>query len=565
MTNKFDYIIVGAGSAGSVLANRLTQSGENEVLLLETGGSDKNIFIQMPTALSYPMNTEKFAWQFYTDPEPYLDNRIMHCPRGKVIGGSSSINGMVYVRGHARDFDYWEKNGATGWSYKDCLPYFKRTESWQNGPDDYRGGDGPVATCAGNNMKMNPLYQAFIDAGHEAGYPKTKDYNGAQQEGFGAMHMTVDKGVRASASNAYIKEATKRPNLKIYSDVLVQRVLLEEKTAIGVEYKEKGKIRKVIVNKEVILSAGSVGSPQLLQLSGIGPREVLKNAGVELKHELPGVGENLQDHLEVYFQYHCKKPITLNSKLNYLSMGLIGAEWLLFRSGLGATNHFESCGFIRSRAGVEWPNIQYHFLPAAMRYDGKAAMSGHGYQVHAGVNRPSSRGRIKIINSNPEAKPSILFNYLESEQDTQDWRDCIRLTREILNQPALDEYRGDEANPGIDIQTDEQIDAWVRSNVESAYHPSCTCKMGKENDSMAVVSNSGRVFGIENLRVIDSSIFPSIPNGNLNAPTLMVAEKLADDILGKPSLSESNINVWIDQDWQNSQRQGKVKRVIRSS
>jgi len=565
MTNKFDYIIVGAGSAGCVLANRLTQSGENEVLLLETGGSDKNIFIQMPTALSYPMNTEKFAWQFYTDPEPYLDNRKMHCPRGKVIGGSSSINGMVYVRGHARDFDYWEESGASGWSYKDCLPYFKRTESWQNGPDDYRGGDGPVATCAGNNMKMNPLYKAFIDAGHEAGYPKTEDYNGAQQEGFGAMHMTVDKGVRASASNAYIKEAANRTNLTIYSDVLVQRVLLEEKTAIGVEYKGKGEIRKVIANKEVVLSAGSVGSPQLLQLSGIGPREVLKNAGVELKHELPGVGENLQDHLEVYFQYHCKKPITLNSKLNYLSMGLIGAEWLLFRSGLGATNHFESCGFIRSRAGVEWPNIQYHFLPAAMRYDGKAAMRGHGYQVHAGVNRPSSRGRIKIINSNPEVKPSILFNYLQSEQDIQDWRDCIRLTREILNQPALDEYRGDEANPGIDVKTDEQIDAWVRSNVESAYHPSCTCKMGKENDSMAVVSNSGEVFGIENLRVVDSSIFPSIPNGNLNAPTLMVAEKLADDILGNPSLSENNINVWIDQDWQHSQRQGKVKRVIKGS
>jgi choline dehydrogenase len=565
MTKQFDYIIVGAGSAGCVLANRLTESGENEILLLETGGSDKNIFIQMPTALSYPMNTEKFAWQFHTEPEPYLDKRKMHCPRGKVIGGSSSINGMVYVRGHARDFDQWEKEGAVGWSYKDCLPYFKRTESWHDGEDNYRGGDGPVATCGGNNMKFNPLYQAFIEAGHEAGYPTTNDYNGEQQEGFGAMHMTVDGGVRASASSAYIEEAKKRSNLTILSGVLVKRVLLNNKIATGVEYKRNGEIARVNANKEVILSAGSIGSPQLLQLSGIGPREVLNDAAVELQHELPGVGENLQDHLEVYFQYHCKKPITLNSKLNYFSMGLIGARWLLFRSGLGATNHFESCGFIRSRNGVEWPNIQYHFLPAAMRYDGKASMKGHGYQVHAGVNRPTSRGRIRINSADAEAKPSILFNYLETERDIQDWRDCIRLTREILNQPALDEYRGDEESPGIEVNTDNQIDAWVRANVESAYHPSCTCKMGVDSDSMAVVNSSGKVIGIEKLRVVDSSIFPSITNGNLNAPTLMVAEKLADVILGNKPLSQSNADVWIDPDWKNSQRQGKVKRSMDNS
>ena len=562
MNKDIDYIIVGAGSAGCVLANRLSESGEYQVVLLETGGSDKNIMIQMPTALSYPMNTEKYAWQFHTEPEPYLDNRKMHCPRGKVMGGSSSINGMVYVRGHARDFDQWEEKGAAGWSYKDCLPYFKRSETWYKGEDDYRGGNGPVATSNGNNMKLNPLYKAFIGAGQDAGYPKTSDYNGKQQEGFGPMHMTVGNGVRSSTSNAYIKPAKNRPNLTILSGVLVQRVLLKNKVARGVEYKVNGKTEKLNASKEVILCAGSIGSPQLLQLSGIGPKEVLQSAGVEVKHHLPGVGENLQDHLEVYFQYHCKKPITLNSKLNLFSKGLIGIQWILSKTGLGATNHFESCGFIRSRAGLEWPNIQYHFLPAAMRYDGNAAMSGHGYQVHAGVNKVNSRGSIKINSSEAEAKPTILFNYLEDKQDIQDWRDCIRLTREILNQPSLDEFNAGEANPGDNINSDDEIDAWVRANVESAYHPSCSCKMGDLEDTMTVVDNEGRVNGIQSLRVIDSSIFPTIPNGNLNGPTIMLAEKMADIVLGKTPLKAMNNDVWIDPSWKKTQRLTDPKRSL---
>ena len=562
MNKDIDYIIVGAGSAGCVLANRLSESGEYQVVLLETGGSDKNIMIQMPTALSYPMNTEKYAWQFHTEPEPYLDNRKMHCPRGKVMGGSSSINGMVYVRGHARDFDQWEEKGAAGWSYKDCLPYFKRSETWYKGEDDYRGGNGPVATSNGNNMKLNPLYKAFIGAGQDAGYPKTSDYNGKQQEGFGPMHMTVGNGVRSSTSNAYIKPAKNRPNLTILSGVLVQRVLLKNKVARGVEYKVNGKTKKLNATKEVILCAGSIGSPQLLQLSGIGPKEVLQSAGVEVKHHLPGVGENLQDHLEVYFQYHCKKPITLNSKLNLFSKGLIGIQWILSKTGLGATNHFESCGFIRSRAGLEWPNIQYHFLPAAMRYDGNAAMSGHGYQVHAGVNKVNSRGSIKINSSEAEAKPTILFNYLEDKQDIQDWRDCIRLTREILNQPSLDEFNAGEANPGDNINSDDEIDAWVRANVESAYHPSCSCKMGNLEDIMTVVDNKGRVNGIQSLRVIDSSIFPTIPNGNLNGPTIMLAEKMADVVLGKTPLKAMNNDVWIDPSWKKTQRLTDPKRSL---
>lgn len=559
-TLRYDYIIVGAGSAGCVLANRLTEDPNTSVLLLETGGSDRSIFIQMPTALSIPMNTKKYAWQFETEEEPHLDNRKMHCPRGKVLGGSSSINGMVYVRGHAKDFDEWEEKGATDWNYANCLPYFKKSETWALASDDsasseYRGTQGPLGVNNGNQMK-NPLYQAFVDAGVEAGYMDTPDYNAKQQEGFGPMHMTIKNGVRWSTANAYLRPALARPNLTVVTHALVHKVLLSvdgsDKKATGIRYERKGNIIDVHANTDVILSAGSIGSPHLLQLSGIGEKETLEKAGIECQHELPGVGENLQDHLEFYFQFKCKQPITLNGKLDWWNKLLIGARWFFLKKGLGATNHFESCGFIRSKAGIEWPDLQYHFLPAAMRYDGRTAFDGHGFQVHIGHNKPTSRGTVKVTSADPKAHPSIRFNYLSTETDREGFRDCVKLTREIINQPAFDQYRDDEIQPGQHVQTDEEIDAFVRSNVESAYHPSCTCKMG--TDEMSVVDPQTRVHGVSNLRIVDSSIFPTIPNGNLNAPTIMVAERAADLIKSAGMLPPSQAEVSMAPDWETVQR-----------
>lgn len=549
-----DYVIVGAGSAGCAMAYRLAEAGKS-VLVIEHGGTDAGPFIQMPGALSYPMNMKRYDWGYLSEPEPHLGNRRLACPRGKVIGGSSSINGMVYVRGHARDYDHWRDEGCDGWGYADVLPYFKRMENWHDGGHGgdagWRGHDGPLHVSRG--QRDNPLVRAFVEAGKQAGYPETHDYNGHQQEGFGPFEMTVHKGQRWSAANAYLRPALKREACDLLRG-LVTRVVIEEGRAVGVEVIIKGHKQVVRARQEVILAASSLNSPKLLMLSGIGPAAHLADHGIPVVADRPGVGQNLQDHLELYIQMAASQPVSLYKYWNLFGKAWVGAQWLLSKSGPGASNQFESCGFIRSGAGVDYPDIQYHFLPIAVRYDGKAAAEGHGFQAHVGPMRSPSRGAVTLRSADPADDPVIRFNYMSDAQDWEDFRKCIRLTREIFAQEAFAPFVRHEIQPGAAVQSDDELDAFIREHAESAYHPCGTCKMGRASDPTAVVDPEGRVIGVDGLRVADSSLFPRITNGNLNAPSIMVGEKIADAVLGRSPLPPENAEPWLHPDWAQSQR-----------
>ncbi|MGI9461253.1 MAG: choline dehydrogenase [Alphaproteobacteria bacterium] len=545
-----DYVVIGSGSAGSAMAYRLSQDGRYDVLVLEYGGGDNSLFIQMPSALSYPMNTPKYDWGYKTEPEPNLNGRQLVTPRGKVIGGSSSINGMVFVRGNPMDYEYWKTSGADGWGYGDVLPYFKRMEHTKNGDDDYRGRDGPLAVQYGR--LKNPLYDAFVASAADAGYPLTEDYNGYQQEGFGKMEMTVKGGKRWSTAAAYLKPALKRKNCRLLK-CFVRRIIFDGKKAVAVEVSQKGNIKTIKANREVVLAAGSINSPKILLLSGVGPSTALQELAISVVADRKGVGKNLQDHLEIYLQAKCKQPITINRKIGLLSKAMIGAEWLLLKTGLGATNHFESCGFIRSDKGVPYPDIQFHFLPAAMRYDGKAAFKGDGFQVHVGPMLSPSRGEITLRSPDPMAPPKIIFNYMAYDEDWQVFRKALRLTREIFHQKSFADYFDGEVSPGDACHSDAEIDAWLKDNVESAYHPSGSCKMGRADDEMAVVDSDCRVIGVGGLRLADSSIFPRITNGNLNGPSIMAGEKAASHILEK-TLPPLNTRFYQHPNWQTNQR-----------
>ena len=550
-----DYIIVGSGSAGCALAYRLSESGKYSVIIVEAGGSDRSPIIQMPAALSYPMNSKRYDWGYHSEPEENLNNRKLVVPRGKVVGGSSSINGMVYVRGHACDYDYWKDSGATGWGYADVLPYFKRMECWHHsnwgGDATWRGKDGPLHITRGK--RENPLYDAFVKAGEEAGYELTDDYNGQKQEGFGVMEQTVFKGRRWSSANAYLKPALNRKNLRLLRGY-VNRVIFENKKAVAIEISVRNSVSLVRANKEIILAASAINSPKILMHSGVGPGSHLKDLGIDVVADRLGVGQNLQDHLEVYVQQACLQPITLFKYWNWISKLRIGFQWLATKKGFGATNHFESAAFVRSNPGIRYPDIQFHFMPFAIRYDGTAAKQGHGFQVHVGPMRSNSRGSVQLRSKRFDSSPKIKFNYMSNDQDWMDFRKCILISRELFAQDAFKPFSGSEIQPGVQAQTDEALNKFIAEHAESAYHPCGTCKMGKISDPEAVVDSSCNVIGVENLRVADSSIFPRITNGNLNGPSIMVGEKASDHILGFNPLTPENLEPWINQKWQTSDR-----------
>lgn len=546
---SYDYVIIGAGSAGCVLANRLGEDPKLRILVLEAGGSDRATIVAMPSALSMPMNTTRFNWGMTTEPEPGLDGRVMNLPRGKGLGGSSSINGMCWVRGNPMDYELWEALGADGWRWSNVLPYFQRLEDVQGG-GPLRGTDGPIKVTRGR--ESNPLYQAFVQAGVQAGYAQSPNMNQRQHEGFGPMEMNVGGGARCSAAVAYLRPAMARGNVRVITEALVDKIEFAGRRATAVLFAVNGQACRAQAGQEVILSAGAIMSPVILKRSGVGSASELRDHGIEVRHNSPGVGENLMDHLELYIQQECTQPISLYPALSLFSKARIGVEWLLTHRGLGATNHFESGGHIRSRAGIVYPDIQFHFLPLAISYDGKSAVRGHGYQVHVGTKRSKSRGWVRLRDAMPQSLPRVQFNYMTHPDDWLDYRACVRLTREIFAQTAMAPYRGAELAPGADVTSDEALDAFLKRKLESAYHPSGTCRMG--TDAAAVTHPDGRVHGLEALRVVDASVMPQATAGDLNAPTLALAERMADLIRGRHLPATTDAPLLAAQDWATAQR-----------
>ncbi|NRB20385.1 MAG: choline dehydrogenase [Rhodobacteraceae bacterium] len=550
----FDYVIIGAGSAGCVLANRLGEDPKVRILVLEAGGSDKSIYVEMPTALSIPMNTKRFNWGMQTEPEPGLDGRVMNLPRGKGLGGSSSINGMCYVRGNPMDYELWSALGAVGWHWANVLPYFQRLEN-VNGGGPLRGTDGPISVTQG--AAKNPLYHSFVQAGAQAGYAVSRNMNERQHEGMGPMEMSVGDGKRSSAAVGYLRPAVKRGNTRVISHALVDRILFENGHAVGVLFTQGGTIKIARADREVILSAGSIMSPIILKRSGIGPAKELRSLGIDIVADRAEVGENLMDHLEIYVQQECTQPVSLFSHMNPLGKAMIGARWMLTKGGLGATNHFESGGHIRSRAGIVYPDIQYHFLPLAISYDGKTLAKGHGFQVHVGTKRSKSRGWVRLRSTDPSDLPRVRFNYMSHPDDWLEMRACIRLSREIFAQPAFDAYRGSELAPGDDCKSDESLDQFIKDKVESAYHPCGTCRMGTD-DAAVVDPRTMQVKGVQGLRLVDSSVMPQATAGDLNAPTLMLAERASDLIQGKMLAAAPDAPLLASADWATNQRSREI-------